>query len=182
MPLPADHWFVDIEKEYLGEYWTNRYVVLAPTRAQAAIYAGEIAEMERTWHKTVVLFTKFRVSDDNPATDNYQVSNLNVYGTAPVNGDLLPLFNVMRVDFNVSGGGRPSRKYYRLPMGEFDQANGTITSGALSVWNAAVANLATGGYYRDVDGQVIIDASVYPKVGMRQLRRGSKRKAPTTSP
>jgi hypothetical protein len=180
--LPTGHWAIDVEKELLGEYWTNRYIVVAPDLAGATAAGLSIATMERAFHKTPVLFTKMRASDGQTGTDIYSVQNLNYFGQQAANGEHLALFNVMRVDFNVSGGGRPSRKYYRCPIGEGEQASGKFLIEFLNGIAPSIQALVDFTPYVDVDGQPIVSGSVYPNVGMRQLRRGSKRATPPPNP
>jgi hypothetical protein len=178
----AGLWVVDSEKLMQGEYWTNRYIVAAASLAEATAIGNQIVGIERTIHYTPVLFTKYRVSDGVPLTDVYQVFNVNLYGQGigDVNS-MLPLFNVVRCDFNTAGGGRPSRKYLRGCMGEGQIQFNAIDPGTLTNINTNYAQgLVDLLGFVDVDGQEITSGSVYPFVGMRQLRRGSKRKAPTS--
>lgn len=167
---------VDSEKFYMGEFWTNRYVVQATDLGQASLIAAQITDIERTVHLTTVTHTKVRTSDMNPLTDVYNVQQLNSQGLREA-GEHLPLFNVFRVDFNVVGGGRPSRKYLRGPVLEADCQNGMVSALARSTieTNYAAPLAALVGYV-DVDGQEISGGQIYPFVGMRQLRRGAKRK------
>lgn len=171
-------WQLDIEKVLLGEYWTNRYIIDGPNMADALISANIVYEAERDITKSVVTFTKYRVSDGLPNTDVYQIVNLNTVGTVAPDGNMLPLFNVVRVDFNTTGGGRPSRKYLRLPLYTTEVgAGGALAAGILGGVGTEYADVLAGlTAYVDVDGQQIVSGSVWPFVGMRQLRRGSKRR------
>ncbi len=184
MPLPAGHIFLDIEKEYQGEYWTNRYVLAAASPAAGLGAAQQIVGIERAVTNSPILFTRFRLSDDVANTDNYQIVQVNLYGLDPIGSNvLLPLFNVVRVDFTPVGGGRPSRKYLRGLLTELTAEFNTIQPGPVGTWQAAYADaMLTVEEYVDVDGQAFQYSSIYPKVAMRQLRRGSKRKAPVTNP
>lgn len=169
---------VDIEKVLTGEYWTNRYVVFGADLAAAITSANMIYEAERDITKSVVTFTKYRVSDQDPETDTYQIINLNTAGTVAPDGNMLPLFNVVRVDFNTTGGGRPSRKYLRLPLYTTEVgASGALASGILGGVQSEYADvLAALTAYVDVDNQAISSGSVWPFVSMRQLRRGTRRR------
>lgn len=170
-------WAVDIEKVLQNEYWTNRYIVEATELGDAVGIADDIVQIERAVHNTNVLFTKARVADRVPLTDVYASVPYNVFGLQTLNGHFLPLFNVARVDFNVQGGGRPSRKYLRLPIQEEWQQDGVFIGAFQTlVANSYVAPMVALVGYVDTDGQEIIDGSLYPSVGMRQLRRGSKRR------
>jgi hypothetical protein len=174
----------DIEKMYQGEYWTNRYVIAAASLAAAVTAASTLVEAERLVTTNGVLFTKFRVSDTDPATDIYQVTNSNLFGLASTGGSqLLPLFNVVRVDFSTQGGGRPSRKYLRgiLTEGDID-FNALVGARVTAIQNNYVNQCLAVPQFVDVDQQSFSVGSVYPFVGMRQLRRGSKRKAVSSDP
>jgi hypothetical protein len=171
-------WQVDIEKLLEGEYWTNRYIVSALNLADAASLGDDIVELEKNIHRTNVQFTKVRTSDFDPGTDVYRVRAINEFGElAAVSGDMLPLWNVCRVDFS-TGSGRPSRKYLRLPCYEGDIVDGVFNSGFLATIGTsyAVPLLALTGFV-DVDNQVFTEATVNPRMAMRQLRRGSRRRA-----
>lgn len=175
-------WVADIEKVYQGEYWTNRYIVAAPDLPSAVAIASQIVGIERAIYSNVILVTRYRVSDGQPDTDVYQVINVNLFGNmATPTTDLLPLFVVARFDFNTAGGGRPSRKYIRGTLTEGGIAFNTITPTTVTFLDTTYAAplVALAGFV-DVDGQEIVSGSVFPQVSMRQLRRGSKRKAPAT--
>jgi hypothetical protein len=175
---------VDIEKNFEGEYWTNRYIVAGATLADASGVAGQIVGIERAVHLTPVLFTRARISDGIPESDVYQIDQVNLFGLSALSGgQLLPLFNVTRVDFSTIGGGRPSRKYLRGCLLAGHLVNGQPAPAYVTQIQTGYANpmLALTAFH-DVDGQSFGFSSVYPKVGMRQLRRGSKRKAPTADP
>lgn len=174
MPL----WQVDIEKVLLGEYWTNRYIVEAADLAAAAIVGDNIVEIEQSVHYNIVTFTKVRTSDRVPLTDVYAIRSINQPGILAGLTDYLPLFNVVRVDFTTIGGGRPSRKYLKMPVPESAQSNGVLAPAFVTQVQADYADLmADLEGYVDVDGQLFSSGSVSPFVGMRQLRRGSKRRA-----
>lgn len=173
MPL----WNVDVEKKLGEEYWTNRYVVEEATIQAAVPLAEQITAWERAVHATGVTFTKWRVSDRVPNTDVFITLALNQPGLwNPGAVEFLPLFNVVRVDFS-TGVGRPSRKYLRCPIPEGQQQDGTLIPSMITFVNNSYATpLATAAWYVDVDGEAIIQGQTWPFVGMRQLRRGSKRR------
>lgn len=158
-----------------GEYWTNVYWADFPTPAAAIPTAEDLVTAERGIHLPAVTFTKFRIDDGTPDTEIWETQVLNLQGLASTTGEMMPLFVVARVDFTVAGGGRPSRKYLRGVLTE-EVVNGfLLNAGMLTVlgsYAAAVAAAAT----HDVDGQGITGGSAHPQPGMRQLRRGSKKK------
>jgi hypothetical protein len=174
MPL----WKVDVEKLFGAEYWTNRYIVDAPDIDTAGSKAAAIAQIERTVHRDLVTFTRWRVDDGVKDTDVFMITTMNVPGQYAAGAfPWLPLFNVAVVDFAVTLG-RPSRKYLRLPLLEEDVHNGQLIAGVITHLNTNYVNpLVMLEGYVDVDGQNILSGAVKPAVGMRQLRRGSKRKA-----
>lgn len=167
------------EKLLDGAYYSNRYVIQAPTLADAVTVAESIRTIEREVHYDVVKFTKYRVSDQVEGTDVYQVVNDGVTGDlAASTDDYLPPFNRVRVDFNTDGGGRPSRKYLLLPLFEANQTRGLLITSLRTFIQAnyVVPMVALTGFV-DVDGQAFGSGSVYPTVAMHQMKRGSKRKA-----
>jgi len=176
MPLPLGLYYVDIEKSYQNEFWTNRYVIAASSPAAGAATADSLVTCERSGLTTLCLVTKYRISDDVPLTDNYFIKTVNLAGQKAVAGTLMPLFNVVRIDFNVVSGGRPSRKYMRGWLGEGDVEFDNLAAASLTTFQTVANYFVTVQNYLDVDGQTFGSASVNAKVGMRQLRRGSKRK------
>lgn len=168
---------VDIEKEYRGEYWTNRYIIQVADVDAGMIVAQNIVLYERSAHLAVVNFHRVRVSDMVQGTDLYRVEPLNTQGTLAVDASgWLPLWNVVRVDFGVATG-RPSRKYLRCPIQESWTVEDSLTPGHIAILrDGYVANMVALPEYVDVDGQPIINGAVIPKVAMRQLRRGSRRR------
>lgn len=172
-----------VEKEFNGEFWTNVYWINEATVAGAMPAAAEIVGAERAIHWNQVLFTRYRVDDAVKNTDNYVTGIINGMGQVAFDSQSMPLFVVLRVDFTVAGS-RPSRKYLRGCLQE-SNVDGPINLVAASVnaWQNLyadrVANVATFG---DVDGQDITAGRVHPRVAMRQLRRGSKKKVtPSTT-
>lgn len=172
MPL----WSVDVEKKLGEEYWTNRYIVDAVDLEAADDVGDQIAEIEQNVHLQPVLLTKRRTSDMLPGTDIFIVTPLNIFGARQPDSSMLPLFNVARVDFKAATG-RPSRKFLRGVLMESETDFDTITPGGVNFIDLTYAQPLEGlpGYV-DVDGQELLTGVVVPKIGMRQLRRGSKRR------
>lgn len=89
---------------------------------------------------------------------------------------MLPLFNVLRVDVTAAMG-RGGRKYLRGVLGEEEITFNTISPGAVSTYETMYCNVLDGlDYLVKKNGVELDDWSVFPQVGMRQLRRGSKRR------
>ncbi len=172
---------IDVEKLYNNEYWTNVYYV-GPNLLSlddAVQAADSIVAFERAIHFDVVTFTKYRASTIVPGDIEYRTIILNVPGNRVSTGNtFLPLFNVVRCDLTDEGFKRPERKYYRLPVAEADQADGVLGFNVGTLIDDAWTTQIQGNSVPLVgpNGEAIIDLSVFPNVGMRQLRRGSRRR------
>lgn len=172
MPL----WNVDVEKFFKNRYWTNRYIVQAASLAAAAQVANDIVDVERNVHKSFIEFTKVRTSDQVVGGDVFTIAVIGLPGLHVwTEGQALPLFNVVRVDFAVSQG-RPSRKYLRTGLLEQDVVGDTLEPAYHTFINLNYAiPMMSMVEYVDVDGQAFVGSSVTSSVAMRQLKRGSKR-------
>lgn len=171
-------WRATIEKYYAlaGEYWTNVYMLDVANGNDAQAAADALVTAERQFHLTSVLFTKARVDDNTPNTDVYDTWSINQYGTLDQTADPMPLFVALRVDLNTAGGGRPSRKYYRGVLTEAHITTMQVAQNIRDLVKNTLNPVIAGSAYVDVDGQKLINAEPSPIVGMRQLRRGSKKK------
>jgi hypothetical protein len=168
---------IDIEKHLFGEYWTNRYVVNYPTINDAYNGSAFILDVEQDVHYSAVDFTKLRVSDFIANNDTFITIPTGGSGRRTVTSDRLPLFNVVRVDFG-AGFGSPSRKYLRGILVEGDTSFNDLTPAFVTFMTTNyVQQLVPHAPYVDVDGQDINTGTVWPLVAMRQLRRGSRRRA-----
>ena len=169
-------WQIDIQKRLAGEYWTNVYHCVASTPASAQFVADELVTLERGIHMGNVEFVSYRFAAF-PGPSEGTVIPIGAFGNGAI-ASFLPLFNVMRVDFPATSG-RPSRKYYRQPVAEANQENGVWIPTALAGFQANFTNFAAtpvSSQLVDVDGQLLQEGRISPSVGMRQLRRGSKRR------
>lgn len=165
--------------------WSNTYLVSDPLFSSAVDAAVAIATAEAPLYLDNVTITRSRASDITPGTDVFATTSHNFIGSRATgaDGDWLPLFNTFRADLNVTGGGRPSRKYYRLPFLESEQQAGFIDPTTLTtlvglVNDIIVAANDAGPTLVDPDGQVITTAVGFPRVQMRQLHRKRRRAAP----
>ena len=177
---------LDIEKQLGNEFWTNVYYLNAPTGLPEAVTnAQSVITVERNIHKTIVTFTRARVRTAVEGDELYTIIPLGLAGLATLSGDYIPLFNTVNAIL-APGAGRPSRKYYRTPVGEGEQVNGVLASTVVTAINTQLARLLPGGDLEaglnDVDGQQIISSAVVSAVGMHQLRRGSRRRATPVLP
>lgn len=171
---------VDIQKLANNYYWTNRYIVDAPDLVAAQSQSDWYVSAERNIHLNHVQFVAVRVSDQDPATDNYVTKALVGTGTLNLTTEVTPLFVVIRVDFSV-GSGRPSRKFLRGCLTEAHVGHwGDLTGTRITeITNNYITPLLQNRGYVDPQGTPIISGAVHPRVTNRQLRRGSKRKART---
>lgn len=159
-----------------AEYWTNVYWHPGSV-AEALAAAADIVIAERNVTGTFVTFTKYRADDGIRDTEQFMTVTVNAPGLLAQAGEGYPLFAVARVDFTVSGGGRPSRKFLRGVLDE-SKANGlTVSADILAALNSYAAAVCAAGCC-DVDGQDFVSGAAFPQVAMRQLRRGSKKSSP----
>lgn len=167
---------IDIQKRVGTEYFTNRYLVSEGSVGAAVAHVAPLVDLEKQFFGTSVVFDKARVSDGVPGTDSYVIVPLTGTGGVTSGSNPTPLFNVMRVDLGV-GAGRPSRKYYRVYVTQGQQNGVNWTTGFVETvqvnWNAMIASAVP---LCDPQGQLIISATAFLPVGMRQVRRGSKKK------
>lgn len=169
-------WILDVEKRIGEEYWTNVYHINASTLTAARTIADDIITRERARHRNVVNYTYARLRPKLLSSGGG--TKWATGGTGDINAagvSYMPLFNCIRVDF-LTATGRPSRKYYRTPVYDANQTNGLLTAATRTDWATWAAGLAAVAGFVDPQGQTFVSAYVAPEVGMRQLRRGSKRK------
>lgn len=175
--MPAS--FRIITEKFLSsqnEYWTNVYWCDSATLQDAATTAAAIVAIEQQMLLPACVLTKYRVDDAQPLTDVFVTTPVNLTGQSGATGEALPLFNVARFDFSATAG-RPSRKYYRGVLTEaWTDAFGVLNATALTSLQSWADQLAAVANYVDVDGEALTAGTVFPRVGMRQLRRGSKKK------
>lgn len=170
---------VDIQKDdSKGYFWTNQYHVEAGDYSAALTIGVEIADIERTIHTTRVAYNSIRVKQPLTPFGVSIIQPLSGYGTyAATGGDVLPYWNVVRCDFGVSLG-LPSRKYLRTLMDEAMIYGYSLSNGYrdLIAANYVTPLLQLNGLRSNHD-QVFLEGVVKPDVAMRQMRRGSKRRA-----
>lgn len=170
-------WQLDIEKNLGTEYWTNVYYCNQPDQAGAVAAANFVAAQEQDFHLQAVQFTKFRVRPYPAGGASGTVYPLGYQGER-IATDYLPLFNTVNVILAVAVG-RPSRKYYRCPLDVEDNNGGNLAPASLAYFNAAIGEVFAAGSPAnlcDESGQPILASGVVPTIGMRQLRRGSRRR------
>lgn len=170
---------VDIQKVFGNEYWTNRYLIdLAVGTTEAETLALAIANAERGMYYSTVRIDKIRIATLTPEDNVFQTWNPNLVGARQGAGVvLLPLFNVVRIDFG-AGLGRPSRKYLRGALAEIDIEGNVLGSTFIDVFAEPYAQAISDlvGIV-DPQGSDLNGFSIATAVGMRQLRRGSRRRS-----
>lgn len=162
--------------------WSNTYLVDAADLASASLAAAPIPTHEQPLHGDNVTITRMRVSDTTEDTDVFDIIPLGLIGTAfsAADSEWLPLYNTIRVDIGVAGGGRPSRKYYRSPVWEDAQVNGRLNASIKTLFDGTIADLISdvstaGGTLVDPDGQEWTTPNTLLPVQMRQLHRKRKK-------
>lgn len=171
---------IDVEKRLVNEFWTNVYYADATSLDQCRDLIGLISVREKAIHGNNVDFVRGRARTKAQGDDIYAIVPIGGFGTRPA-ATFLPLFNTFNVVMTTEVG-RPSRKYYRPPVGEGDQDNGILLAGTVTLVNNQIGALiedfqTAGATWVDIDGQPIVSVACSSIVGMRQLRRGSKRRA-----
>jgi hypothetical protein len=169
----------DIQK-YDGDsyYWTNQYHIEAGDYTSALTTAVQITDIERTIHTTRVQYNALRVKLKGTPHGASQIQPLSGYGTYAATGsDKLSYWNVVRCDFAVALG-MPNRKYLRTLMDEAMIFGLSLSNGYHDFiqTNYVLALLQVPGLRSNHD-QLFVDGVCKPNVAMRQMRRGSKRKA-----
>lgn len=169
---------IDIEKSCDGEIFTNRYLVdIAPGHADAAGVISALVEAERALMYDVVDFVRARHSTLAPSDDVYTMTLLTGTGARGLASDwMLPLFNVVRVDFQPTAG-RPSRKYLRGALAEGDVLGRFFIAGYIAAHSGPYITAVVGqAHVVDPQGDDLVSGLTWPQVAMRQLRRGSRRR------
>lgn len=168
-------WEISIQKNIGSEYWINVYHASVPDQAGAVDVANQVIAIERGAHMVAVSFVNFRVRQVDVLAQAGTVYPIGLTGQVG-NTPYLPLFVVARVDFAVYTG-RPSRKYMKFPISGSAVDNGNFTTAALGFYNTNYAEALEGvANLCDNNEQPFLSIKVNPTVGMRQLRRGSRKK------
>lgn len=167
---------IDTQFNLATEYWTNVWHVQCADVAAALINADILMETIAANSHPTVIGNKARVSAYPLSGGQGTIRSYNLPGLKP-NYEYLPLFNVVRIDWTPPTG-RPSRKYMKFPVAEANQTNGTLSVEAVTQYQTDFVNvcLNTVNDLCDIHGRLFTDARVQALVGMRQLRRGSKRR------
>lgn len=166
---------VAIQKQLGSEYWLNCYHVDVADRPAARAAGLEIANVESNVHSSAVTFVNYRIRQVSQLAEAGSTYPLGFTGTQSAYS-YLSLFNVARVDFAVPVG-RPSRKYLKLPVGAGSVNNGVFIPAFITFVQTQYCGLILGVEgICDNNGQTFEVANVNPTVGMRQLRRGTRKR------
>lgn len=176
MGLPQ--WRIQTVKHLGAEDWSNDYLTDLTTLSEAHDFAVSLVQLEEALHQASVRFDYYRVSSVIVGDRVFQHVPINANGAVGVS-DSLPLFNTLRIDFETATSD-PARKYYRTPIAEGSQQNGTLSSDAI---NAAALALFTFlgdpelyGNIVTTAGHKVISGTVHDQVQMRQLHRHKRKK------
>ncbi len=167
-------WQVDVQKRLGSEHWTNVYHLNYPSFGEAKSAADQIVTVEKGFHGGEVNFVSYRLAPFPAFGTQGTIINLTGTGQQGIS-PYVPLFNTLNAVFTPSQG-RVSRKYYRLPVFENTQENGTFSSTFIQAYAPYLVDMLAITGLCDVFGRSFIGASFVSAVGMRQLRRGSKRR------
>lgn len=166
---------LDIQFSYNLEYWTNKLYIQAAEDEGAAQDAIAIAGVLRTGIQNQVTIDKIRVTPAPFTANNFFDVPIDLPGTGGTTPPA-PLFNVVRWVFSPPRG-RSTNHYFRGGVTPSNiGADGNFTDAAEAFNNSLVNQLF------DLPSIIVSKAGVpyqganaARKVGMRQLRRGSKR-------
>lgn len=174
MPL----FYVDIEKRLNSEFWSNRYIIRSPSFAEAIEAGEDFVNIERVFHAQQVTFNRVRTSTAVSDDETYHIATLGVNGLRDPGTSLLPLFNTLRVDFTALSG-RPSRKFYRGVLSEGDiNGDAIVTDFDMTArWGNQLALPEGPAGIVDPQDTLLVAVVQHPFVQMRQLRRGTRRRA-----
>lgn len=175
MSVEGNVWQIDIQKVFAGEFWTNVYHCQVGSQAAAKAIAEQIILAESNYSHSGVSFNKYRIARSPRLGQQgtvYQSAEVGKAGSWQV----LPLFNIAMVVFTVEQG-RPSRKYLKLPFSTQSISDSRLTTSVIQSINVGYCQVLSAiPELCDESGNSFFSIGVSPVPGMRQLRRGSKRK------
>lgn len=167
---------VDIQYNYNTEYWTNVWYINTSDVASAKEWVDDFVAATLDMQQNAVTIDKARITPApfiaNTFTD-YPINTAGTGGSTPP----VPLFNVVRMVMG-KGTGRGVSHYIRGGVTPSNiGADGNFTSAAQTFnQSKADAIISLVPFPCDRNGNLYETCTASPKVGMRQLRRGSKRR------
>lgn len=169
---------VDVQTRAGAIYISNMYHVVAASLEAAREQALSIIDIQRATLPTFWSITAFRVATPAEYDNQFVSEPVSIPGTRTI-GQAMPPFVRFRVDFR-QGFRRPCRKFL-IGVAESDSDGDTFTQAAIDFIRDSYINpildvpdLVLCG----PDGSLILGGDLSKNVGMRQLRRASKRKKP----
>lgn len=170
--------------------WSNSYYCEHTDQAAAAAWGvGIWTGVERGFHSSVAFAYEAYANQvgDAPYTPGTSVAvpAEDQRGTAP-GGPLdiaviMPAWNVVRVDLPMVAS-RPSRKFYRLPLFEFDLYAGQLETNVVARLNAGMAALFLVSRLRDESGHSASSNGIVRGVTSRRLGRDAYVSVPDGPP
>ena len=114
------------------------------------------------------------------AGDTFLTTEIGDAGTSADSGDMLPLFNSVKVLFNDGSFGRPDLKYFKGVLTESLQTDGELTPAFRTAMDVSVTTLlsdmdAGNCPFVSITGDEYATASVQSEVQMRQMHRRRRR-------
>lgn len=154
---------------YALKRWNNVYHVNATSRADAGLLAPGIIDLEKAIYPSDVAIVRWSVRNPLVRGDT-ESRTVFVAGTrrAADPNTQLPLFNTVLARLRVETG-RPSLKYFRLPLHEDEVTAGRITTDTYDGISGFLTALVALAEITDEDGQVVNGSEVALDVQMRQL-------------
>ena len=165
----------------VSQKWSNVWHVNASdlVTASGSVGIAMIDDLLPLLHPSCVLD---RVLTSNPATKQFIINTVNEFGTSADSGDLLPLFNCVRVLIPTPGLGRPDLKYIKGFLTETlidgDIVEPTAATGIDNQLTAIINNMVAEGTPLCTEaGENYTNVSVQGLVQMRQMHRKRRKKA-----
>ena len=167
---------VDIQFKLNTEYWTNVFYASHPSVFAAKLWVDNLVEAMQDSVQNSVIIDKARITPAPFVANTFTDYPIGVNGTGGSTPPA-PLFNVVRFVFGKAVG-RGVSHYWRGGVTPSNIGADGNFSGAAQAFNTSKAE-AIGALSPppcDRQGNVYTTFSAAPTVGMRQLRRGSKRR------
>lgn len=167
---------VDLQYLMQNEYWTNKFYITVSSLSGAELAVDSMVVALRPALSALVTIDKARITPLPFVKNTFTDYVIGLPGTRMVTPPG-PLFTVVRWD-TAADTGRTSHHYIRggiLPT-DFG-SNGNFTADAQGFNNGIIGTFNDGTFvWTDIHGTPLTKVRASPKVGMRQMRRGSRRR------
>lgn len=149
--------------------WSNIYHVTTANPATALTDLEAIANIQADVMYSLARVFRIGIRGSNTPGANGLFETVNIPGSVtPVGSDVLPLWNVAVIEFNVLGY-RPTLKYLKLPLLEESVNGSVLTNGVLtSLSTAFISPLLGQPNFTNNHGLTFTDGAARASVGMRQ--------------